>query len=223
MLLEVEKSPVLPDYLRERFVTAIWTRAFLLDDYATLLKVTPELAKYRPEFVEQLEPVKNAKTQAALDHAVLYFVLKNPLLSPFIEDGTGKSDNEQGEFDSNDWWCAPYDAETDESGGEVARTLPPRPAFLTAAQSHAAQAERKKLADIGDAPKYFADRVMAWAKLYPADKRVPELLYIVIKANGWTKYGCGNNEELRDEMSKYLTRRYPNSEWTAKLAADETQ
>ena len=63
-------------------MTAIWTRSYLVDDLATLLKVTPELAKYRPEFADQLETIKNAKTQLALDHAILYFVLKNPIAEP---------------------------------------------------------------------------------------------------------------------------------------------
>lgn len=223
MLLEVEKSPALPEYMRERFLIAIWTRAYLLDDMATLRRVSPELANYRPDLAPGLAKITAAKTQAALDHAVLYFVLKNPMLSPYIEDGIGRTDNEQGQFDANDWWCAPYDTEYNEAaGGEVPKPQPPRPAFLTAAQSQTAQAERKKLKDIGDAPKYLADKVMAWAKAFPADRRVPEALYIVIVANGWTKYGCGNNSELHDEFAAYLKKHYPGSEWTAKLTADES-
>ena len=223
-LIEVEKSPALPDYMRERFAIAIWTRAYLVDDMATLLKITPELAKYRPESAEQLERFTGAKTQAALDHAVLYFVLKNPLLSPYIEDGIGKSDNEQGDFDSNDWWCVPYDTEYDDAtSSEVAKKLPSRPSFLTAAQSKTGQTERKRLKEIGDAPKFFAEKVMDWAKKYPTDRRIPEALYITAKANGWTKYGCGNNEELKDEFAAYLKKHYLNSEWTAKLTADESE
>ena len=224
MLIEVEKSPALPDYLRERFVIAIWTRAYMVDDMATLLKITPELAKYRPELAENLERIKSAKTQVAQDHAVLYFVLKNPLLTPYIEDGMGKTDNEQGDFDSNDWWCAPYDTEYDEAiNAEVPKKLPPRPAFLTPVQIKTAQAERKRLADSGDAPKYLAGKIMEWAKAFPADRRVPEALYIAITSNGWTKYGCGNNEEIRDEYSAYLKKHYPNSEWTIKLIRDESE
>ena len=224
MLIEVEKSPALPDYLRERFAIAIWTRAFLVDDMATLLKITPELTKYRPEFTEGLARITNAKTQTAQDHAVLYFVLKNPVLTPYIEDGMGKVDNEQGDFDSNDWWCAPYDTVYDETtSAEVPRKLPPRPSFLTATQAKTAQTERKRLADSGDAPKFLAGKVMEWAKKYPADRRVPEALYIVIAANGWTKYGCGNNEETRDQFSAYLKKQYPGSEWTTKLVKDESE
>ena len=62
---------------------------------------------------------------------------------------------------------------------------------------------------------------MDWAKRFPTDRRVPEGLYIVISANGWTKYGCGNNEEIRDQYSSFLRKRYPDSEWVRKLEEDE--
>jgi hypothetical protein len=213
-LLEVMRSAALPDYMRERFAVAIWTRAFLL-------KITPELSKYRPEFEPFLTKVTAAKTPAARENALMFFVLKNPLLSPFVEDGMGKTDNESGQFESNDWWCEPYDSQySDETEGEVAKSLPPRPTFLTSAQSQAAQNERKRLKEIGDAPKHLAAKVLTWAKRYPADRRIPEGLYIMIEANGWTKYGCGNNEEMREEMVVYLRKHYPNSEWTAKLNSD---
>lgn len=218
----VIKSPALPDYMHERFVIAIWTRAYLLDDKATMLRITPELIKSHPEFESLLARITNAKTQPAMDRAALFFVLKNPVLSPFIDDGMGKTDNEFGEFDSNDWWCEPYDTEYDDTkNAEVPKQLPPSPPFLTALQGKAAQSERSRLKAIGDAPKFLAAKVMDWAKLAPSDKRVPEAIYIMIGANGWTKYGCGNNEELRDQMKTYLKKRYPNSEWTAKLASEE--
>ena len=191
---------------------------------ATMLNIMPELIKYHPEFEPMLAKITAAKTQAARDNATLYFVLKNPLFSPFIEEGMGKTDNEQEQWDANDWWCEPYDSEySDEANAVVPSALPPRPVFLTAAQSQAAQAERKRLKAIGDAPKYLSEKVMKWAKSVPTDRRVPEALYIMIEATGWTKYGCGNNEELRDEMVKYLKRHYPGSEWTAKLIADEAE
>ncbi len=221
-LIEVVKSPALPEYQRERFIIAIWTRAFLLDDLATVLRMTPELIKYHPEMATQLEPLMTAKTLPAQDRALLYFILKNPLFSPYIEDGMGKTDNEQEQFDSNDWWCEPYDEEySDEANASIPRKLPPRPAFLTAAQSKLAQSERKRLRDAGDAPKFLAAKVLDWAKKAPADRRVPEALYIMIEANGWTKYGCGNNEDLRNELVALLKKRYPTSEWAAKLAEQE--
>ena len=224
VLLQVEKSSALPDYLRERFLVALWTRSYLVDDMATMLTVTPELIKYHPEFEPLLAKVTAARTQPAMDAAALYFVLKNPVLTPYIETGMGKTNNEQDAWSSDDWWCSPYDtAYDDATNAEVPKPLPPRPAFLTPAQVKMAQEERKKLKDIGDAPKFLADKVMAWAKRSPLDKRVPEAIYIMVGANGWTKYGCGNNEELKDEMAAYLKRHYPTNEWTAKLIADEKE
>lgn len=222
ILIEATKSPALPDHMRERFVMAIWMRAFMLDDMATMLNVTPELIKYHPEFAPELEKISSATTQAARDHAALYFVLKNPILTPYIEDGMGKTDNEQEQWSSNDWWCAPYDTSWDDAANrEVAAPLPPKPKFLTPAQSKLAQAERTRLRESGDAPEYLGKKVLAWARATPADRRIPEALYIVIEANGWTKYGCGNNEDLRAELSKILKSRYPSSEFVRKLESEE--
>lgn len=228
LLIEAERSPALPDYLRAKFVIAIWTRAYLLDDTATLLKMTPELAKYFPEMEPQLARITAATTQSAQDRAILYFILKNPLMSPYVEDGIGKSDNEFGEWDSNDWWCSSY-LDADDTGVETGseddigfkKLAPPR--FLTAAQRQMASAERKKLIGLGDAPEMLGKRVLEWAKRFPADKRVPEALYIVQRANGWTKYGCGSNEELQTEITTVMKNSFPSSEWTRKLSEEEAE
>ena len=221
VLLEVEKSPALPDYLRERFAAAIWTKAILLQDYATAQKISPELVKYKPELENLISRVNNAATPTRKRNAILYLILKNPVLSPYVEDDLEKSDNEPGAFDTNDWWCAPYDTEySDEAGDEVPRALPEKPRFLTAAQSRTAQAERKRLKDLGDAPKFLGEKVLEWAKSSPNDKRIPESLQIVYEANGWKKYSCGNNEELREKIGSLLKKRYPQSEWTQKILTE---
>ena len=141
-------------------------------------------------------------------------------MSPWIEDGIGKSDNEFGEWDSNDWWCSSYMSDGDENPD-----LPPLriPGFLSAAQKASAKAERRKLIDLGDAPQLLAQRVIEWQKRAPLDKRVPEALYIVHNANGWTKYGCGNSEETQVAVAAILRKNYPNSEWLRKLDADKAE
>jgi tetratricopeptide (TPR) repeat protein len=224
VLLEAEKSAKLPEYLRERFAVAIWTRAMLLNDFMTFQKITPEVIKFHPDLKELSDKVLLAKTEVGRQRAAIYLILKNPMVSPFLEDGLGKSDNEFGSFDANDWWCAPYDITYDETTNEeVPSKPPPKPVFLTAAQSETAQAERKKLKEIGDAPKYMGEKVLEWARLAPTDKRIPELLYIVWEANGWTKYGCGNNEELKAQIGAILKKKYPQSEWTVKMLNDEKE
>ncbi|MFL6374225.1 MAG: hypothetical protein ACJ73D_06130, partial [Pyrinomonadaceae bacterium] len=223
-LLRVKDSPALPDYMKERFVLAVWTRAWLIKDDVTLNKLTPELLAGHPDFQPYFDRVTAAKTPLARENALLFFVLKNPIVNPYIPDGIGRTDNAQDQFSDDNWWCAVDSAATDDDGSTTPDTttpLPKRPAFLTPAQTAAAQAERKRLAEIGDAPKFLADRVMAWAKRSPLDKRIPEALYIVIEANGWTKYGCGNNDELKAEMTKYLKAHYPGNEFVKKLDEEE--
>jgi hypothetical protein len=222
VLLEAEKSPALPDYLQKRLALAIWMRAVLLDNEPVARKILPEVVKFAPELAPSLTQYQAAPTALERKRAALFLILKNPVLTPHIESGIGKTDNEFGELDSDDWWCAPYDSEYAEDG-ETPKQLPKRPAFLTKAQSDAAQAERARLKKIGDAPQFFGETVLQWQKLAPADKRVPEMLYITFKANGWTKYGCGNNEELRNKIGSVLKTRYPKSQWTAKMLEEETQ
>jgi hypothetical protein len=223
VLLEAEKSPALPEYLQKRLALAIWTRAVLLDDDGAARKISPEVVKFAPELSTHWTPYQNALTPLERKRAALFLILKNPILTPIIESGMGKTDNETGDFDSDDWWCTPYDSDYDEKGEKVGFRLPARPAFLTKAQSDAAQAERAKLKQLGDAPHFLGETVLEWQRLAPTDKRVPEMLYIVYKANGWTKYGCGNNEELKEKIAKVLKTRYPKSKWTATLIQEETQ
>jgi tetratricopeptide (TPR) repeat protein len=221
VLIQLESSPALPDYLRDRFALPIFARALLLGDTVTLRKIAPQIVKDHPEFETQINGILNAKTPGAVQNAALFMVLKNPILSPYVEDGLGKDDNELNTWDGDDWWCAPYDTEYDEAtGSEVPRSVS-KPAFLTAAQSRTGQLERKKLKDLGDAPQYLGRAVLAWAKRSPLDKRIPESLYIAWEANGWTKYGCGNNEEMKAQAGDLLKKRYPSSEWTRKMAEEE--
>ncbi len=222
LLLQAEKSPALPDYLHERFAIAIWTRAVLLDDFTTANKIAPEVVNFHPELKDLMDKIFLAKTPLAQKRAALFLILKNPMVSPYLEDGLEKADNVFDNYDSNDWWCAPYDTEYDDATAqEIPAKLPPKPLFLTSAQSAAAQNERKKLKEIGDAPKFMGEKVLEWAKLAPTDKRIPESLFQVYEANGWTKYGCGNNEELKTQIGNLLKKKYPQSEWTIKVIDEE--
>ena len=224
VMLEIEKSPAIPDYLREQFTMAVWTKSLILEDFATAQKIAPQVIKLRPEMDISINQILAAKTPAQKQSAVLFYILKNPILTPFIEDAFSKHDNVSDQFDSDDWWCAPYDLEYDsEKNEDVPSRLPPKPKFLTEAQSQAAQTERKKIKDLGDAPMFLGKKVLEWSKRAPTDKRVPESLYIVYEANGWKKYTCGNNTELRQEIGEVLKSRYPQSEWTQKISKEGEQ
>ncbi|MEZ5425499.1 MAG: hypothetical protein R2747_04475 [Pyrinomonadaceae bacterium] len=216
LLNKSEKSPALPDYLRERFALAVWTRAILFNDLETAKKIEPEVLKFQPGWRELFQEIDKAPTTEEKQNAALFIILKNPVLTPFVSEGLGKTDNEFNSFDINDWWCAPYVSED----GEERQTTPP-PAFLSKDQLTAAKNERGKLSELGDAPTFLGERALAWAKKSPRDKRVPEGLYIAFEANGWTKYGCGNNSDLRNLIGKYLLKNYPGNEWTRKVQLDK--
>lgn len=222
VLLEVESSTALPDHMRPKFALALWGRAFLTGNDELMMKMSSELTKFYPEIAERLKPVQDAPTPLARRRAALYFVLTNPMISPYIEDGIGKEDNEFGMWDANDWWCSEYQSATDiETAGEDGEPPMRRPNFLTVAQKKEAMTERAKIIAYGDAPKYLAAQVFAWAAATPNDKRVPEALYIVHEANGWTKYGCGNDEDIQKKAETLLKTKYAGNQWTQKMISDE--
>ncbi len=221
VLIEAEKSKELPDYLQKRLALAIWTRAVILDDFVTADKITPEVEKFAPELAPFLNRYKLAKNPLARNNAALFLILKTVNLTPYISSGIGLPSDNYAMY-ADRWWCAPYNLEYDEElGDSVPRKLSPKPKFLTKAQSDAAQAELKKLEEVGDAPKFLGVKVLEWAKRAPTDKRIPESLYIVYEANGWSKYGCGNNDELRQQIGNLLKKRYPRSDWTQMVLDEE--
>lgn len=222
VLIDAYRSPALPEYLKERFAVAIWTRAALLKDNATADRFARELMSHHPELAEQIRSLMAASTPTAREDAVLYFMVKNPLLTPFVEDGLGKTDNDAEVWDINDWWCEPSDSVYDEEVGDLVELSSYlKPGFLTRAQIETAARERASLKTVGDAPRYLANSVLAWARRSPNDRRVPEALYLMHKANGWSKWGCGSNFDLQKELGDILRRRYPSSNFTQMMLKDE--
>lgn len=221
LIIQTSKSPALPDYLRERFIKVIFVRSLLTGDYATAEKYAGEYLKFAPEQTEFVKQFLAAKP-ADKKYAVYYLILKNEDITPFISSGIG---DEGGQYTfATRWWCEPYSTYYDDyDENSVPAASFPRPPFLKKAQADAGLAEMKKLKAIGDAPKYLGKNVLEWAKLRPKDKRIPESLYIVYESNGWDKYGCGNDEDLRNAAASLLRAKYPDSEWTAKLESEDEQ
>jgi hypothetical protein len=166
----------------------------------------------------------NATGPIERQNSVIALIVKNPMLTPFLENGLGRTDNEVGDWDADDYWCEPYDEVYDDDARDlVSLSNLKRPKFLTAAQIASANTERNKIKKLGDAPKYLGNQVLLWARRSPNDKRIPEALYLMVKANGWNKYGCGNNEELKESIARLLKTRYGNTEWGTKLISEEAE
>lgn len=215
----------LPNYLRRSLVLTVWTRAVLLKNDAIAQRVAPEVIKVAPEIAPVFSSYLNASTKEEKARAALFVLLRFQKLSPFVSAGvpTFASTEESSYYLEGAWWCAPATTEYNNEGNEVPNVVV-KPAFLTAQEVEAARHERAALTAIGNAKGYLGRRVIEWAKASPEDKRLPEALFIAVKANENYKYGCGgweNDGETKTEAETILLEQYPSSPWTAKLREPE--
>ena len=224
-LLSATRSPALPDYLRRELVLAVWTRAVLLKNETIAQRIAPEVLKVAPEVSSVFSTYLDAQTKQERERAALFALLKFQNLSPYVTAGvptfvaTGANDY----YLEMAWWCVPSETIYDDDGKEVPRVVP-RPPFLTPAESEAARRERSKLIEIGQAKSFLGKSVLEWAKAAPDDERVPEALFITVKANESYKYGCGSwehDDETRGAAETILRERYPSNPWTARLSEPE--
>ena len=210
----------LPTYLRHRLTIAVWTRALLLNKREIALQVAPDVVNLFPEMAPLIERYIQAKSPAAQEHATLFLLLKSPALTPYIS-GSSIQFMVFQDFDyylESAWWCTPE--ETEYRDGEEVKKNIPAPAFVDRNELNAAKQEFAELAAIGDAKSYLGQEVLDWAQHFPNDSRIPEALFIAVKANENYKYGCGgweHDDEIREAATKLLLERYPHSPWTSKL------
>ena len=132
-------------------------------------------------------------------------LLKTPGMRPHVDSGFGRYTEELTKIDPyrDNWWCAPKPIDS-----------PGAPFLLAAARAQAA-AERQKLQSVPTAPDWLAAQTLAFARAHPQDPRVPEALYLVVRA---TRYGCtgGQTGEFSHRAFDLLHRRYATTEWAAK-------
>ena len=160
-------------------------------------------------------------------NAALYVLLKFPNLSPYVQGGIPEfSTSEQIDYYlETAWWCPQQDTEIDDDENEVPKVVF-KPSFLTAEELATAQRERAALQALNDAKSFLGKQVIEWARTAPTDPRVPEALFIAVKANSQYKYGCNGwdyDEKTKNATEALLTRRYARSPWTAKLRDTDDQ
>lgn len=224
-LIDVLRSPALPDYLRERIALAIWTRAIVLERQQVADKIAPAILNFAPEMGPFLLPYLRARTAREKERAALFLLLKNPQISPLIADGlpTSFEPHDFSYYYQSAWWCAPSLTEYNMEGEEVAKEIPV-PNFVSSGQVADSRKDYLGLIEIDDAKSYLGKRALEWAKAAPDDARIPEALFIAAKANSQYKYGCSgweHDKKTKTEAETLLRTRYPNSPWTAKLRDEE--
>ncbi len=225
-LEQAARNPVLPDYLRRRFVLAVWTRAIVLNNDEVAMRTAPDVIRAAPELAAVLDAYVKAQTKEERRRTALYALLKSPTLSPLIPKGIPQTTStaEQSDYDFEiAWWCtlATTDYNVKEER-DVAKVVP-KLFFLSTQQLETAQRERAALIAVGDGKSYLGRRVLEWTKESPNDPRIPEALFIAVKANESYKYGCNgweNDKDTLDKLAELLQTRYAGTVWAARLAAE---
>jgi len=220
VLMAAAHDPALPDYLRQRVLLTVWTRAVLLKKDAIARQAATELVEKGIDSSGVLGEYLKAATPVQREDAAIFALLKLPILSPYISPGVPDLDTGDDGYDfALAWWCTLQETTYDEKEKEVPRQVP-SPSFLTAEFVAMARKERAELKAIGDGKKYLGTRVIEWARQRPADSRLPEALFIGVMANQSFKYGCGgweHDDQVREDAASLLKEKYPNSVWANKL------
>jgi len=220
VLIDLQSSAVLPDYLKEKVAVAAFTRALLLDDAKLIERAAPAVIAAMPELRTKIEAILNAGSAAERQTASLYFLITDPMFSPYLEPGLGNLRNEYEEYSVGNWWCEQYDQYWDEDTQQsYPRSSLKKPDFLSPQQIAKAAAENDRLRELGDAPAYFAERTIGLVRSGASDERVAEMLYSTLISNTPSKYGCGGNSERMLEAMELLKTRFPSSPWTRKVEA----
>ncbi len=238
MLAKASRFTLLPEGLRREIATAAWTRAILVGDAAVALRETPVLASLMPELRGSLAAYQAAKTGPQRKFAAIFLLLRFPGMRPFVPVGVPRwslfaGPQSPAHIDAfrNNWWCA---MGPQAGGGSwqfnyqtMHRSLTsplrliypngaiPSPGFPTADERAAAGKEWSALERLSTAPNWLARETLAWARAHPHDPRVPEALYLVVRA---TRYGCNDANTGRYSKRAFLLlhQRYPRSPWTRK-------
>ena len=141
----------------------------------------------------------------------VFTILKTPGMRPAVDPGYGRFTKELDKIDPfrDNWWPGASSAPRSDV------TPPEAPPFLAPADRTRGEAESKKLAAVPTAPDWLGSQTLAFAQAHPDDPRLPEALYLVVRA---TRYGMTDAQsgDISHRAFDLLHRRYGETEWARK-------
>jgi hypothetical protein len=215
-LVQAAHSERLPQWSAADVALTAWTRAFMLDERATMRDMAPILAKTHPDWAPNLTLPSAAEFEAWKFRAAL-LIAHNAEFEPLVPVDYWKH------VESPSWWCAVAANRRRVPGNEeptAAWRLPvsfePSDAVISKTERSVAQKEIGQLQRIGSAQSLLAPIILASAKSHPEDPLVPEALHRIVMV---VRYGCHSdpaNGELSKAAFDLLHKSYPESQWAAK-------
>jgi hypothetical protein len=230
MIADAAASTNLPQALRIEVARAGWTRAVLLDD-ESVKKFGAILEEIDSDLRPAMQNFLKAQGKEEEHRAAIFILLRNPGLRPYVTPGLLREGVARTDSYRNNWWCglsvsagqpgAPreIDSANPRPQDPLLAIYPERavgsPRFLEDAGKERARTELAALRGLDSAPNYFAKEVLAWGKARHDDPRVPEALYLVVRA---TRYGCNDADTSRfsREVFVFLHKNYPEDPFTGK-------
>lgn len=211
MLVQATQHGTLPPRLRKELTHIAWVRAVLLGDQPKakeLARLMISLNRDTP-LSAGLTSYVEAKSTPERDIAAAMVIGRNPGLSCWVRQGFLRSapPHERGSPHTN-WWA--FDGIAAFQQANRARRAP---AFLTESQRATATTEYQKLLTLGNGPTCLGQLALNAVTALPNDPRVPELLYLVVRAS---REGRGDAQTGRWSKAAFdmLHTRFPKSEWT---------
>jgi hypothetical protein len=145
----------------------------------------------------------------------VFRLLHSPGMQLNVQPGYGRNTKEVDQIDNyrDNWWCSADlpNAPNREPPKAGVSEAP----FLSAADRQQAAGEAAKLRAAGGAPDWLGAQTLAFAQGHPQDPRVPEALYLVVRA---TRYGCTDDKtgDFSKRAFDLLHGHYSTSEWAKK-------
>ena len=220
LMARVAQSERLPPNMQRDVALAVWTRAVLLDDAEIANSVTPTVARHFPQYAAGWRAYQSAATPQQKKIEAALVLLRLPGASPWPDSGLGYPYmRDRIGLVATRWWeHADADNQVDAQNDVTLCSdcaLPLQfapPAFLTAEDRDRARNDVARLRQLPGAPAYLGAIILAWANAQPRDPRVPEALYLVVRA---TRYG---QKDTQTSKAAYLLlhNRYRRNPWTSK-------
>lgn len=145
----------------------------------------------------------------------IFALLHTPGMRPYVDPGYGRETKELAKIDPfrDNWWCS--SSAINVPVKSILKSQFAGQPFLAAADREQAAAEWKKLQSVSTAPDWLAAQTLAFAQRHPQDPRMPEALYLAVRA---TRYGCTDSQtgDFSQRAFDLLHRRFPGTEWAKK-------